>query len=320
MLQAQAALTCIHDASARRRDPTDTGGIRKKFRSSAKLRLRMLLAHMRVAVVDHDALGLTAESGMQYHGKETRLEAFNIWFRQETEKTFVSGGWWQHYVDLGWRAGAHKALEELQSLRVDTTSVAHALQRNKIELQGIGAAIVQSVSRAAADATRYNGNRRYRVTQKLMQAFNKVAQARVVAFTNTSVVGAFNEAKLEIYRLHGVTRVGVIPETTGDSRTVTRDRTLVSQTEEEELGGDDDPSEEYAGVIHNRPKTVEGRAIELEPDALVGVRTAGDNYVCQRCEDYADDAPYELDEVELPLHPNCRCTVYPWEDERYTDE
>jgi hypothetical protein len=272
----------------------------------------MLLAHVRVAVVDHDILGLTHESGMRYHGKETRLEAFNLWFGQETEKVFVSGGWWQHFVDLGWRAGAHKALEELQSIRADTTSVAHSLQRNKIELQGIGAAIVQSVSRAAADATRNDGNRRFRLIRMLTKAFDKAAQSRVVAFTNTSVVGAFNEAKLEIYRLHGIKRVGIIPET------VARDRKMVRDAEEEELGGDE--PEEYAGVIHNRPETVEGRAVEFETGTLVGIRTAGDDYVCQRCEDYADDAPYDIDDVELPLHPNCRCSVYSWEDERYSPD
>jgi hypothetical protein len=49
----------------------------------------------------------------------------------------------------------------------------------------------------------------------------------------------------------------------------------------------------------------------------VGVLTAGDDLVCQECEDYADDAPYEIDDVELPLHPRCRCAVFPWTDKRF---
>lgn len=57
---------------------------------------------------------------------------------------------------------------------------------------------------------------------------------------------------------------------------------------------------------------------ETNPDEdLVGVLTADDDLVCQECEDYAADAPYNIDEIELPLHANCRCSVYPWFDQRF---
>ena len=52
---------------------------------------------------------------------------------------------------------------------------------------------------------------------------------------------------------------------------------------------------------------------------MVGILTAGDDRVCQKCEDFAEDAPYEIEEVRdvYPLHPRCRCSVYPWEDLRF---
>ncbi len=59
-------------------------------------------------------------------------------------------------------------------------------------------------------------------------------------------------------------------------------------------------------------------AYEEEP-IEVGVRTAGDDRVCYICEEYADGAPYDINDVEddLPLHVFCRCTWYPFNDKRF---
>jgi hypothetical protein len=47
--------------------------------------------------------------------------------------------------------------------------------------------------------------------------------------------------------------------------------------------------------------------------AEVDVVTAGDNFVCQVCQDIADNGPYELDEAEelIPAHSFCRCAFAP---------
>ena len=49
---------------------------------------------------------------------------------------------------------------------------------------------------------------------------------------------------------------------------------------------------------------------------LVNILTAGDDLVCQECEDAALDGPYSLDEADelLPLHPHCRCVPIPASD------
>ena len=51
----------------------------------------------------------------------------------------------------------------------------------------------------------------------------------------------------------------------------------------------------------------------------VGVQTAGDDRVCDECQDIADDGPYTLDEAEglIPAHNGCRCAYFPWADRRY---
>lgn len=47
--------------------------------------------------------------------------------------------------------------------------------------------------------------------------------------------------------------------------------------------------------------------------AFVNVLTAGDDRVCDVCDDIAADGPYSLDEAQglIPAHPNCRCAFVP---------
>jgi hypothetical protein len=56
------------------------------------------------------------------------------------------------------------------------------------------------------------------------------------------------------------------------------------------------------------PAPEEGAAAEE-----VNVQTAGDDRVCDECNDIADAGPYTLDEADfiLPVHPNCRCSPVP---------
>ena len=51
---------------------------------------------------------------------------------------------------------------------------------------------------------------------------------------------------------------------------------------------------------------------------LVKIVTMEDELVCQACEDAADDSPYTLEEAQakLPIHPNCRCLLQPFESTR----
>ena len=72
----------------------------------------------------------------------------------------------------------------------------------------------------------------------------------------------------------------------------------------------------------SHPEWERRRAEGDDDEALVGVITAGDDRVCQECEDIEASGPYDLDEVLdlLPAHPNCRCSVFPWFDKRFAGD
>lgn len=81
-------------------------------------------------------------------------------------------------------------------------------------------------------------------------------------------------------------------------------------------------------AVAKRAHTSDADEDDIDPDdaedidSAVGVRTAGDDLVCQECQDIADDAPYSIDDALdlIPAHPNCRCAFFPWWDRRFSHE
>lgn len=74
-------------------------------------------------------------------------------------------------------------------------------------------------------------------------------------------------------------------------------------------------------IIHSHNEAALSRYEEMGVDTVgiepeVRIETAGDNAVCQQCEDAAAAGPWKISEFrgsqfQPPLHPNCRCTVLP---------
>lgn len=292
-------LAQLFDAQ-RTRDPTGTLQLRKSFRATAKLQLRQLRAAMRVAVITHNILG------QPYQPPDVRLLAFASWLAGTGEQILLGTQWAQPYIAKAWRAGERDAKHETgQGVGPDRSDAIVALAN--VEIEGILAVTVQQVTREAARVIA-RSIRRFTALRSLFKTFDKVAQPRLVVMADVLAVKAYNEAKLSCYAAAGIRRVGVHAETlpmeyhAHDALTVDRKRVQEELTEEEEL-----------------EKPSRAQLQRMYENQLVGVLTAGDNKVCQECEDFAEDAPYEIDEVldVLPLHPRCRCAVYPWEDLRY---
>jgi hypothetical protein len=83
-------------------------------------------------------------------------------------------------------------------------------------------------------------------------------------------------------------------------------------------GGEAVSERERAALIGQAEKA----KARFEKIGLWNVATAGDDLVCQACEDLSDDGPYSADEAQglLPLHANCRCALVPADEKAEEDE
>ena len=266
-------------------DPTGTIKLRRAFRASAQLQLRKLRALLRIAVIDHDILGLgTPENGLHLARPADRLKAFSSWFEYEASLALTSP-WYYDYIAKALASGEIRAAGEVNAVMAySSAAVEHIYQLANAELKGIAAALTQKVIREAADQLRSRPQTAFRA---LMDCFDNINQ-RLLSFADSLTVKSHVTAKLEVYRTAGVNSVGIIPE-------IPNSRNARSQ-------GRKDGAISRTG-IHDAP--------------LVRILTAGDDDVCDECDAYAEDGPYDLDDVEIPLHPNCRCSVVPDDDRRY---
>lgn len=290
------------DAQQGSRDPTGTGRLRASFRADAKLRLRRLRAQLRIALMEQDMLGLSQGTIMGFHPTDVRLNALHAWLAYMAGH-YLAGSWPDRFIDLAWESGRQVAATEVYSGGNVPPhypgSPQHLAQLAKQELEGIIAATVQQVSRAANSVLqqRLKPAPAWRL---LSAAFDKVALNRLMALCNVLVIAAFNQAKIETYRAAGIDRVGIIPETEPEPPKKEKGQPFI-------IG-----ALKTAAVLA-LAKSALTKPVLL-PQPLVGVQTAGDDRVCDKCDSIAARSPYALDVATdlIPAHPNCRCAVFAW--------
>jgi 8-oxo-dGTP pyrophosphatase MutT (NUDIX family) len=144
----------MQDAAGTRRgrDPTRTGTLRRAFRAAAELRLRKIRALLRIAVVDHDILGLGKEH-INFAAPAARLSSFNAWFEAMT-KLELASGWSYDWIKKAVASGEREARKELDAQHTfERATVDYLCEWAQTELAGIAAALTQQVSRAAAGIT-----------------------------------------------------------------------------------------------------------------------------------------------------------------------
>ena len=335
------AVEHVHDARPSR-DPTQTLGLRKAFRATAKLRLRQLRAAMRVAVIDQNVLGFGSSDAIAFHPTEVRLDAFSSWLDATGRQFLLGTQWARPFIERAWRAGELKARAELgQTINASYGSAEDIILLGDIEIEGILGVTVQQVSRTAAGVIR-RGTPRVRALRDLFRTFDKIAQPRLVVMADVLAIKAYNEAKLQVYRSGGITHVGIHAESLpaqrfgdaaprGKRRRYRRPRLAEGELVGElgkELGFEllkEFIGEPATSVIKASEAVGEFSRAGLQrkyEETEVGVLTAGDDRVCEDCEEFAAGAPYEIDEVldVLPMHPRCRCAVVPWYDKRFKGE
>ncbi len=273
------------------RDPTGTSQIRGSFRKVGRLRLQKLRSQLRQHLIDRDALGL-AGGIMDYHAESMRLVAFSAWLEAMAGHQLASD-WPRPYIARAWHKGLGDALNEVGPLPSSASmdGIERLTHLAGQELDGLAAVLVQQVGRDAAAALQRK-LKPHLAWRDLSATFDKVVAQRLNATCNVLTVKAYNQAKLSAYTAAGHRRVGIIPEQL-PSRPVT------------------DASNSPRGA---KPQVRE--ASFPDPGTEVGVATANDDRVCADCEDFADASPHEIDDVldQLPMHVNCRCAYYIWQD------
>lgn len=186
----------------------------------------------------------------------------------------------------------HGRVFQLKGKRVkdaDTTPQdrTHILQSLAIaELQGIIEATSQRVVRAFANG--YLARKSpSAIATDCRAAVDAVGVQRGRLLAGFMVVRSHAAATLDGFRARGISRVGLVPELVspvpviGDAVFPSRKVVRAENKLRAKFGGSD-----------------------------VDVMTAGDDAVCEECQDIADNGPYSLDEAEslIPAHVRCRCT------------
>lgn len=284
--------TVVNDETKSRRDPTGTMPVQAKFRRDLDSRWQRLKMLVRASMPK--LVGRTPDSvaNSMVTGKPP-VAVFAAWMDEALRQVVMGhdGLWTNKYVHQAAATGSGKAAKLIGgdvSVRDRTPS----LQAVTItELQGICDAVSQAASRAFA-AGEMNAARPASTTQAICAAIDKVGKNRGRGLVSFMSVKVANAAALDVYRVAGVTHVGVVAE---------RVRVKAPLT----LTRDAKKKKKWA-----------------DPNDLVEVLTAGDDDVCPICEDLSEEGPYTLDQAEglIPAHIHCRCAFVPAADARYAHD
>lgn len=189
--------------------------------------------------------------------------------------------WWNKYIHAAWNHGTTSAFAELGQ-PVRATHSRTAVLCWRVEQEIIGiTGTLVQHLSRAAESVVVKKMKPSVAWRQLAKVFDKIGEERFRLMADHFVIAAHNRARLAVYRALGHLLVGVVPEK------------------------------------NKRPHLHDA----AEDDIEVGIRTAEDDDVCEDCADYAEGAPYYLDDVEqaLPIHPRCRCRWYPWFDRRFRE-
>ena len=259
-----------------RRDPTRSAGLRRAGRALVTKRVLELNKQLRLALDQHDILGLRQDDTFWSESNSQVLQRTETVFRQMVERT-ITGDWLdiviQRAVERGVRQAGQEIRQQIERINLTELIRFHNLATAQ-ELQGISGETQKRLLRHVAKALETSAL----LLRDIRETLEKVTRFRLTLLVNTSVVRALNAGKLLVYAEFGIKQVGI---------------------EAEWLP----------------PKTPRFH------DALVNVLTAGDDAVCEDCEDIAAGGPYEIDEAGglIPAHPNCRCAFTPADDERFAE-
>ncbi len=302
----------VNDKQIQRRDPTGTAGIRSRFLSEMNRRWRALRRLTTIAIAEQDTLGIAVVSvgslqnsaapreGFGFLNAEAgsdKVKAFQSWFDKALGEVVLGsdGKWVTKHIVAGYDKGIKDARARVREPGiVDVADRASTLVMLTItELQGVMEAVSQRAVRALADGILHR-LRPLEVVRNVNAEIDKIGVVRAHSLINALVVRSHSTASLDMFEASKITRVGILPEFVPDTGTVVKDELLTDARKSRKRS-------------KSRPQLVE-------------VLTAGDDLVCEECEDLARGT-YEISEARglIPAHPNCRCALVPADDDRFAE-
>ena len=289
-------------------DPTGTLSLQKKFQKELRMRWDAVRKQVPDAVLRNSDVHATINSIIG-----DPVKSFQSWIDEAMRQLVmgINGSWTLPYVRGAGDIGTQRAKTLVAAAQSPPVNPPAYVDRVPV-MQSLAISELQGIM----DAVSQQAVREFTTGLMIVRAPNKTAKAiqniidttgkrRSDMLANFMCVRTFGTATLDHYRANGVNSVGTVPERIVSPSPI-RDAKAKSGSRGGPLRG--------PGLVRLRDK-------KQAPDDedLVEVLTAGDNDVCEECQDISDEGPYDLDEAEslIPAHPNCRCAFVPWDDERF---
>jgi hypothetical protein len=322
-----------------RRDPTRSLGLRRHGRTLVNRRVYSLYQRLRQALNEQDVAGLRAVEPVHAifvnwaESAAHKLERSEAMLQQVIGQSLsYPADWPRDLIERSVRHGIELVEQELR------TSLGYLDQREVSRLHAVAAA---SEVRGIAGETQRRMLRHVvraletkatpaELMREVRATIEKVTRLRLNLMVNTSVVRAVNAAKLFAYESEGIERVGIDPEWLPVVASRHAD-SVAGHCHHRGAGNGlafladvrTKKAKKRATRARNRAKRKQAPKRREPSDELklVEVLTAGDDKVCQDCEDIAADGPYLLAQARdlIPAHPNCRCAFIPWGDARFAE-
>jgi hypothetical protein len=312
---------CVGDARKTMVDPTNTGPLRSKFRTTVNIKWRTLRVMVRQIIVDQDLFGLVMH-GVPTQALppsialgSTKINAFQRWIDTMMERIVLQGdgSFMRPFLFTAYNDGERYAQRLTNTREVPTVAndrINAIAQLATVELQGVMEAVSQQAVRAVANALLHN-LKPMQVVKQVWDVIDKIGITRSEAMIELLTVKAYGEATLDVFAAIGVQKVGLVPESfvkrkLGDARR----RGPGSRSSRKVT-----PSRSTIARIRN----VES---QIEKLSRVNVRTAGDDDVCVICEAISENGPYTINKARslIPAHPRCRCVFVPAGDRRFASD
>lgn len=303
VLECNCGKSHIVDAALRaRRDPTRTLDLRRSFIRNLERRWRTVSRLVTQALTQQDVFGLAGANvqAIQFISMSSgRVNSFQSWIDTVLADVILGLNreqWIGEYVHEAYRRGWKVAAAQInRDLPINEDRAAIITKLAISELQGVNEAFSQRAVRAFSDGL-LSHLPPATIARSIRQAIDAIGVVRSRATVQTIIVRANGEAALDLFQLAGLKQVSILPETM--------------------------PSPGRMHAIRDATKARRTAAKRKRPRALVEVLTAGDDLVCQICEDIAAEGPYTIQEARglIPAHPNCRCAFVPFGDERFAHD